>query len=116
MSLVAKLLLIIIISVLCGCSAAPNKETVTKSIKKIMPPNYEVLSVNQLKEVPGLIEVAVKMDKQPVIFYMDLKGKYVFSGSVVELENRKNLTADAISALTPQKKEVVSSPVTQKTK
>jgi hypothetical protein len=45
--------------------------------------------------VPGLIEVAVKMDKQPVVLYMDKKAQYVFSGSLLHVETRKNLTIEA---------------------
>jgi hypothetical protein len=60
-----------------------------------MPTNFEVVSVVPLKEVPGLIEVAVKMDKQPVVLYMDNKAQYVFSGSLLHVDTKKNLTIEA---------------------
>ena len=81
---------------LCACSSqTPTKEVVSASIKKIMPPNFEVVSVTPLKEVSGLFEVAVKMDKQPVVLYMDKKAQYVFSGSLLHVETKKNLTIEA---------------------
>lgn len=96
MSLVNKFIFIVSSFILFACTAqVPSKETVTGSIKKIMPPNYEIVSISPLKEVPGLIEVAVKMDKQPVVLYMDKKAQYVISGSLLHIESNKNLTAGA---------------------
>jgi hypothetical protein len=92
---VLKIAVIIIISSLCACTQVPTKEVVTESIKKIMPPNFSVISVTPLKEVPGLIEVAVKMDKQAVVLYMDKKAQYVISGSLLQIETKKNLTIEA---------------------
>ncbi len=81
---------------LCACSTqGPTKEVVSASIKKIMPPNFEVVTVTPLKEVPGLFEVAIKMDKQPVVLYMDNKAQYVLSGSLLHVETKKNLTIEA---------------------
>ena len=92
-----KLLLLFAVCVLFpACSTnTPSKETVTASIKKIMPPNFEVVSVAPLKEVPGLIEVAVKMGDQPVVLYLDKKAKYVLSGSLLNIESKQNLTIEA---------------------
>lgn len=64
-----------------------------------MPPNFEVVSITPLKEFPGIVEVAVKMDKQPVVLYMDKKGQYVLSGSLIELKTKKNLTIEAQSRI-----------------
>lgn len=81
---------------LFACSnQTPSKEVVTESIKKIMPPNFEVITIAQLKEIPGVIEVSIKMDKQPVVLYMDKKAQYVLSGSLLHVESKKNLTIDA---------------------
>jgi len=85
---------------LFACSTQiPSKEAVSESIKKIMPPNFQVLSIVPLKEVPGLIEVSVKMNKQPVVLYMDKKAQYVLSGSLLHIETKRNLTAEAQSKL-----------------
>ena len=83
-------------SVISACSAnEPTKGTVSAAIKKIMPPNFEVVSVTPLKEIPGMVEIAVKMDKQPVVLYMDNKAQYLFSGSLLHIESKKNLTTEA---------------------
>lgn len=95
MKTTARLLLGLLAVLLCACSKAPSKEVVSEAIKKIMPPNFEIVSISPLKEVPGLIEVSVKMDKQPVVLYLDKKVKYVLSGSLISLESKQNLTIDA---------------------
>lgn len=93
---ISKVALLFAALYLCSCSSqAPTKEVVSASIKKIMPPNFEVLTVTPLKEVPGLFEVAIKMDKQPVVLYMDQKAQYVLSGSLLHVETKKNLTIEA---------------------
>ena len=93
---VSKMPLLVVMLLICACSSkVPDKETVSESIKKIMPPNFEVVSILPLKELPGLIEVSVKMDKQPVVLYMDKKAQYVLSGSLLHVESKKNLTIEA---------------------
>jgi len=99
MNLVAKIVLSVSLFLLCACTATPGKEQVSKTIQKIMPPNFEVVSVSPLKEVPGLIEVLVKMDKQPVVLYMDKKAQYVISGSLLHVESKRNLTAEALGRI-----------------
>lgn len=96
MSPVFKIVLSLIALLICACSSQlPDKKIVSESIRKIMPPNFEVVSVVPLKEVPGLIEVSVKMDKQPIVLYMDKKAQYVLSGSLLHVESKKNLTIEA---------------------
>lgn len=96
MSSLLKAVLPFLVFLLCACTQqAPSKQAVSESIKKIMPANFEVVSVTPLKEVPGLVEVSVKMDKQPVVLYMDNKAQYVFSGSLLHVDTKKNLTIEA---------------------
>lgn len=95
MAIVLRLLISVNILLLCSCSSTPTKEAVSESIKNIMPPNFEVVSVTPLKEVPGLLEVAVKLDKQPIVLYMDNKAKYVLSGSLLDPKTKLNLTIEA---------------------
>lgn len=68
---------------------------VSESIKRIMPPDFEIISVQPLKEVPGLIEVCLKMEKRPVVLYMDNKAQYVISGSLLDPKTKLNLTIEA---------------------
>jgi hypothetical protein len=86
-----------LVVMLTACSGTPSKETVVSSIKKIMPPSFEVIEVKPLKEVPGLLEVTVRMENQTVILYMDKKAKYVISGSLLEVDTKKNLTIEALN-------------------
>ncbi len=86
---------VMITTLLAACSSeAPNKEEVAASIKKIMPVNFEVLEINKLTDIPGLFEVVVNVGKQPVVFYIDKKAKYVVSGSIVAVDTKKNLTLE----------------------
>jgi hypothetical protein len=81
---------------LCSCSSkTPSKDMVATSLKSVMPPDFEIVSISSVKDIRGLIEVSVKMNKQPVVLYMDKKAKYVFSGSLLEVATKKNLTIDA---------------------
>lgn len=81
---------------LTACSAStPSKEKVAEAVKKIMPVNFEVVNVLPLKEIPGVIEVSIRMDNQPVVFYMDKKAQYVISGSLLHIDSKKNLTNEA---------------------
>lgn len=95
-SLFEKNLLFATFLLFSACSYnTPSKETVIASIKEIMPPNFEVVNIVSLKEVSGLIEVSVKMDKQPVILYMDRNAKYILTGNLMHLESKKNLTIES---------------------
>lgn len=80
---------------LYGCgSGCPGKEKMKASISTLLPVDLEVLEVGDLKEVSGLCEVVVKTNNMPVVFYVDKKGKYVISGSIVDLATKRNLTAE----------------------
>lgn len=86
---------------LTACSGgAPKNELVTASIKKIMPVNFEVQGVSPVKDVPGLYEVLVKADKQPLVLYVNSKATVVVTGSIVEVETKKNLTLEAQKKMT----------------
>lgn len=83
---------------LFGCAKqveqCPSKEGVKAAIQKIMPGNFEVASVAGLKEVPGICEAIITTNSQPVVFYMDKKGEYVISGSILEIKSKRNITAE----------------------
>lgn len=79
---------------LAACSKPPAKEQVQEAIKQFIPVNFEVMQLSELKEVPGLYEVVVSVNEQPVVFYVDKKAKYVFSGSVMSVETKGNLTVE----------------------
>lgn len=76
----------------CGNGAAPKSGAVSVSLKKIMPIDFEIVSIVGVPEIPGLFEVVVKVDKQVVVFYTDKKAKLVISGSIVQADTKQNLT------------------------
>jgi len=78
-----------------ACGGTPKKEDVAASIKKIMPVNFEVIGVSPVKDISGLYEVLVKVDKQPVVLYVNKNAKLVVSGSIVDIETKQNLTLEA---------------------
>jgi len=86
---------------LFACSAQlPSKDKVAESVKKVIPVNFDIASVTPFKQVPGLVQVVLSINKQPVVIYMDFKAKYIVSGSILDLETRKNLTAETINSFT----------------
>jgi thiol:disulfide interchange protein DsbC len=95
MKLILRLtILLALVLSISACGSAPTKEKVTTGIKKIMPVNFEVVEINKVPEVPGIYEIVIKIDKQHVVFYMDGKGQYVISGSIVDTATNKNLTVE----------------------
>lgn len=85
---------------LTACGGAPKKEDVAASIKKIMPVSFEVVAVSTVNGIPGLFEVQVKVDKQPVVLYVNKSAKLVVSGSIVDVETKQNLTLEAQKKIT----------------
>lgn len=84
----------LLVLALSGCSKAPAKEQVQESLKKIIPVAFEVLQISEVKDVSGLYEVVLKVNNQPIVLYVDKKAKYAFSGSLMALETKTNLTQE----------------------
>ena len=91
-----KLIVVAIITLFalsaCAKGGCPSKETATSAVKKLMPVRFEILSLSESKEIPGICEVAIKINKDPIIFYIDKTGEYVFSGSIVSTKDKSNIT------------------------
>ncbi len=79
---------------LTACGGAPEKVAVANSIKKILPVNFEVMAVTAVSGIPGLFEVQLKADRQPVVLYVNKSAKLVFSGSIVDVDTKQNLTLE----------------------
>ncbi|GFO55191.1 hypothetical protein GMSM_21980 [Geomonas sp. Red276] len=79
---------------LVACSQAPTNEQVAGAIKKIIPSKFDVLQVSQLKEIPSLYQVVIRVNNQPIVLYVDSKAQYIVSGSVLALDKKVNLTAE----------------------
>jgi hypothetical protein len=90
-----KFLAVSLLALLCaGCSSSggPSKELVKQSMQKVLPVPFQVLDIRGVKGIPGLYQVALKAGSQPIVVYMDSKGKYLISGSLMELDTKTNLT------------------------
>ncbi|MBJ6727454.1 disulfide isomerase DsbC N-terminal domain-containing protein [Geomesophilobacter sediminis] len=92
-----KYLAMLVFVLLAGCSSAPSKEQVKESMKKLIPVDFQVVDVRAVSQVPGLVEVVIKAGNQPMVIYMDKKAKYVLSGSLMEVDTKKNLTRETVT-------------------
>jgi thiol:disulfide interchange protein DsbC len=82
---------------LAGCqtsSECPSKDSLKANLKEVIPGQFEIESVQGLKEMPGVCEVVLKVGTQPIIFYTNKDGKYVLIGNLIDIANKQNLTAD----------------------
>jgi protein-disulfide isomerase len=79
----------------CSGSQGPSKDLVKQSMQKVLPVPFQVLDVRQVKEIPGLYQVALKTASQPIVVYMDSKAKYLISGSLMALDTKTNLTLES---------------------
>jgi len=75
-------------------SSCPSKDAAKATVEKVMPVKFEVASVKRMEGIPGLCETVVLANKQPIVLYLDAKGRYIVSGSVIEIATRKNLTLE----------------------
>ena len=78
---------------LAACSSEPSRLKVKEAANRIIPA-FDVLEVKELKEVPGLYEVVLQSDTGPTVVYMDKKAKYLFSGSLMSIATKRNLTME----------------------
>jgi thiol:disulfide interchange protein DsbC len=74
-----------------------TKESAIKALKGIQG---EVLSVNPA-EISGLYLVTMRMQGRVVPIYLDGSGSYLFTGNVIRLKDRKNLTEAHYQRLNP---------------
>ena len=74
-----------------------TKESAIKALNGIQG---EVLSVDPA-EIPGLYLVTMKMQGRVVPIYLDGSGSYLFTGNVIRLKDRKNLTDAHYQRLNP---------------
>lgn len=83
-------------------TANPSETQLTKTaaIEALKGIQGEVLSVDPA-EVPGLYLVTMKMQNKVVPIYLDGSGSYLFTGNVIRLKDRKNLTEDHYQRLNP---------------
>ena len=83
--------------VLVSCQqgkACPEEDEVKASMKEFIPQEFKVESIQALKEIPGLCEVVIKVDVQPLVFYTDKEMRYVLAGNLISLADKKNITRE----------------------
>ena len=85
-----------------GKSTTSSQPVLTKesAIKALNGIQGEVLSVDPA-EIPGLYLVTMKMQGRVVPIYLDGSGSYLFTGNVIRLKDRKNLTDAHYQRLNP---------------
>ena len=73
-------------------SSANNKETYENAISQMVSGN---ISVESVKDTPieGMKELTVNTGKSREIIYISTDGNYIFNGSLFDLKNRTDLTA-----------------------
>ena len=86
-----------------GCAEkAPSNEAVTAAVRKLMPVPFQVLEVSQTPQIKSLYQVVIRVDRQPVVFYIDKEAKFVFSGSLVSVDTKLNLTSETQKKYLPK--------------
>ena len=98
------LLTTLMLAVLAGMAtlAGATPATLTKeaAIEALKDIQGEVLAVAP-SEIPGLYLVSVKMQGRNIPLYLDASGTYMFSGNIIDLKQRRNLTEDLFRQLNP---------------
>ncbi len=81
-------------------NSSATQLTKTAAIEALKGIQGEVLSVDPA-EVPGLYLVTMRMQNKVVPIYLDSSGSYLFTGNVIRLKDRKNLTEGHYQRLNP---------------
>lgn len=79
-------------------SGCPKLEDLQKTFDAIQ----KGITLEKIDKTPisGLCEVVVKItDTERGIFYTDSQGKYIFTGNILELSTKKNLTGERLAIL-----------------
>ncbi|WP_448588164.1 DsbC family protein [Thermocrinis sp.] len=74
--------------------ACPTEDKIKAGVKDLIPQEFKVESVQELKDIPGLCEVVIKAGVQPLVFYTDKQMKYVMAGNLISLADKKNITRE----------------------
>lgn len=98
--LLTMLMLVVLTGVTTLAAAAATTLTKEAAIEALKDIQGEVLAVAP-SEIPGLYLVSVKMQGRNIPLYLDASGTYMFSGNVIDLKQRRNLTEDLFRQLNP---------------
>ncbi len=78
------------------CHTLNNGEAT--ALLKVFDPNIKVTSVRQSPS-KGLWEVSFDAGKKKGVVYIDFTKKHLFSGSLIQMQGKRNLTQDRLSEL-----------------
>ncbi|MBN1958069.1 MAG: DsbC family protein [Desulfuromonadales bacterium] len=97
--LTVSLLLLTIPAQLWSSDVAPGltQDMAAEFLREI---EGEVISVEP-SEIPGFSRVGMKIQGQVIPLYLHNSGSYLFSGNVIDLKHRKNLTEEHFRQLNP---------------
>ncbi len=79
-------------------NTCPTKEEVQKKLSVLK----RKLTIEKVEKtpIPGICEVIVKLsDIQKGIFYIDSTGRYIITGSILDIKTLKNLTRERLQAI-----------------
>ncbi len=96
----AVLLLAFILGASGLTSAMATTLTKEAAIQALQEIQGEVVAVSP-SEIPGLYLVTVKMQGKNIPLYLDASATYMFSGNVIDLKQKRNLTEDLFRKLNP---------------
>ena len=86
------------LSVLVSCQqdqasrTCPTKEEVKNKVRDFIPTEFTVESVWRQEDLQGICGVVVRIDTQPLVFYIDKEMKYIIAGSIIDLKDKKDIT------------------------
>ncbi len=83
-----------------GSNAAGQQLTKDDAIEALKGIQGEVLTIEPA-EIPGLYLLSMRMQGRTVPIYLDSTGSYLFTGNVIRLKDRKNLTEIHYQRLNP---------------
>ncbi len=81
-------------------AAAETPLTKEKAVEVLRGIQGEVLAVHP-PLIPGLFQIDMKMQGKVVPIYLDAKGEYLFTGNIIRIKDRSNLTQAAYQKLNP---------------
>ena len=81
----------------CSKCHTLNKQQAAALLKKF-DPNIKILNVGR-SEAKYLWRVSIESKGEKGLVYIDLPKKYLFSGSLIEIQGKKNLTRENLSEL-----------------
>lgn len=82
---------------IAGCKSSLSKDAAQTSLKAL-DPDVVVTAVNQTA-IKGVVEVIVEGKGKKGLVYMDTTGKYLFSGNLIEIATKTNVTQKRFAEL-----------------